>query len=59
MPDDTAVYGFVYDFQDAYGEVPGRTVLVNHDGETDADAIADALPETYHDAVGRLLYSND
>jgi len=54
MPDDTAVYGFVYDFQDAYGEVPGRTVLVNLDGETDTDTIAGALPEEYRDAVGRL-----
>ncbi|MFT4891182.1 MAG: carbonic anhydrase [Halobacteriales archaeon] len=55
VPDDAAVYGFVYDFQRIYGDDPGRTYLVNLDGETDPDAIAEALPVEYESFVGRLL----
>ena len=56
VPDDVAVYGFVYDFQGVYGDEHGRTYLVNVDGETDPDAIADLLPEAYADATHSLLY---
>ena len=55
VPDDVAVYGFVYDFQGIYGDDGGRTYLVNYDGETDPDAIAEQVPDDYADAVRRLL----
>ncbi|MFC7081509.1 carbonic anhydrase [Halorussus caseinilyticus] len=56
IPDSASVYGFVYDFQRVYGDVPGRTYLVNDDGETDPDAIADRLPSEYADNVASLLH---
>lgn len=55
VPDEADVYGFVYDFQRIYGDVPGRTYLVNLDGETDPDAIASAVPDEYEPFVERLL----
>ena len=55
VPDDVAVYGFVYDFQGIYGDDGGRTYLVNYDGETETDAIAEQIPDEYADAVRRLL----
>ncbi|MFD1565498.1 carbonic anhydrase [Haloarchaeobius amylolyticus] len=55
VPDDVAVYGFVYDFQGIYGDDGGRTYLVNYDGETDPDAIVERVPDEYADAVRRLL----
>ncbi|NHN48274.1 carbonic anhydrase [Halostella sp. JP-L12] len=54
VPEDANVYGFVYDFQEVYGDVRGRTYLVNVDGETDTDVIAGELPEAFGDAVKRL-----
>ncbi len=56
VPDDVDVYGFVYDFQGIYGEEHGRTYLVNLNGETAPDAIADQVPEAYESAVRSLLY---
>ncbi|MDS0294848.1 carbonic anhydrase [Halogeometricum luteum] len=50
------LYGFVYDFQNAYGDVDGRTVLVNVDGETDTDALREAVPDGYEEFVGSLLH---
>lgn len=55
IPDDVSVYGFVYDFQRVYGDQPGRAYLVNHEGETDPDAIAEQLPAAYESFVRRLL----
>ncbi|MFA9415947.1 carbonic anhydrase [Natrinema sp. HArc-T2] len=55
VPDDVAVYGFVYDFQGIYGDDGGRTYLVNYDGETEPDTIAEQIPDEYADAVRRLL----
>lgn len=52
--DELPVYGFVYDFQGAYGETPGRCYLVNLDGATEPEAIAEALPER-HQGVARRL----
>ena len=54
VPDDVTVYGFVYDFQGIYGDDGGRTYLVNYDGETEPDAIAERVPDEYADAVRRL-----
>ncbi|ELY55880.1 carbonic anhydrase [Natronolimnohabitans innermongolicus] len=56
IPDDVDVYGFVYDFQGVYGNEHGRTYLVNVNGETDPDAIAELIPEEYATATDSLLY---
>jgi len=55
VPDGTTVYGFVYDFQDVYGPVPGRTYLVNAGGETDVGALRDRVPDGDEACVRRLL----
>lgn len=55
VSNDRNLYGFVYDFQEAYGDVDGRTVLVNANDETDPDALRDAVPDGYEDFVGSLL----
>jgi carbonic anhydrase len=55
VPDETAVYGFVYDFQSVYGDEPGRTYLVNADGETDTGALRELVPGEFEGAVRRLL----
>ena len=56
VPDDVSVYGFVYDFQGVYGNEYGRAYLVNVDGETNPDAIADLIPDQYETATDSLLY---
>ncbi|GAB3680041.1 carbonic anhydrase [Salinarchaeum chitinilyticum] len=55
VPDDVDVYGFVYDFQRVYGDVPGRAYLVNAAGETDPDALRGLLDDEFADHVHRLL----
>jgi carbonic anhydrase len=55
LPDDVMVLGFVYDFQGVYGDVRGRTYLVNADGETDPAALCERVPERFEDCVTRLL----
>jgi len=55
VPDDVDCYGFVYDFQCVYGDVPGRTYLVNVDGETDPSALKKAVGDEFEDHVRRLL----
>jgi carbonic anhydrase len=55
VPDDTAVYGFVYDFQGVYGDEPGRAYLVNARGETDVAALRERVPEGFEEAARRLL----
>ena len=54
VPADVHVYGFVYDFQRVYGDVPGRAYLVNDDGETDPVSIAEGVPNEYERFVRRL-----
>ncbi|MCW8173211.1 hypothetical protein D8S78_19430 [Natrialba swarupiae] len=56
VPEDVDVYGFVYDFQGIYGNEDGRTYLVNVNGETDPDVIADLIPDRYETATHSLLY---
>lgn len=56
IPDHVDVYGFVYDFQGVYGDEYGRTYLVNHNGETDPDAVADHIPDEYKAVTRSLLY---
>ncbi|ELZ35011.1 carbonic anhydrase [Halogeometricum pallidum JCM 14848] len=56
VSEEKDLYGFVYDFQSAYGDVDGRTVLVNADGETDPDALRETVPDGYEEFVGSLLH---
>lgn len=56
VPEDVSVYGFVYDFAGAYGADDGRAYLVNLDGETNPDAIADQLPAEHERVTHSLLY---
>jgi len=55
VPDDVAVYGFVYDFQGVYGDEHGRAYLVNADGETSVDALRERAPDEFAASVRRLL----
>ncbi len=56
LPSDMPVYGFVYDFQRAYGDEIGRCYLVNLDGITEPTKIAEAVPDTHSVAVRSLLW---
>jgi len=56
LPDDVDVYGFVYDFQGIYGNEHGRAYLVNLNGETNPEKIAEALPDEYETTTDSLLY---
>lgn len=55
IPEDEKIYGFVYDFQEVYGETPGRTYLVNVNGETRIQELKGLVPDHHEDAVKRLL----
>jgi carbonic anhydrase len=55
VPDDTLVLGFVYDFHETYGDVPGRTYLVATDGETDPAALRERVGANGEMAVRSLL----
>ncbi|AKH96948.1 carbonic anhydrase [Halanaeroarchaeum sulfurireducens] len=55
VPDTVAIYGFVYDFQGVYGDVPGRVYVVNAGGETDESTLQNRLPDRLTDHVARLL----
>lgn len=55
VPEDTRIYGFVYDFQGVYGSAPGRTYLVNVDGESDPERLRSAVPAEYAEYVESLL----
>lgn len=55
VSDEKDLYGFVYDFQQSYGDVDGRTVLINVDGETGSDALHETVPSGYEGFVGSLL----
>ncbi len=56
IPDSVTVYGFVYDFQAVYGDEKGRAYLVNLDGETEPDRIAESIPAEFESATRSLLY---
>ncbi len=56
IPDEVAVYGFVYDFQGVYGDTYGRCHLVNYNGETNPTQIATAIPDQYETVTRSLLY---
>lgn len=55
VSDHRDLYGFVYDFQGAYGGPRGRTYLVNVDGETDPSALREAVPDDDAEFVRSLL----
>lgn len=55
VPDGASVYGFVYDFQRVYGDLPGRAYLVDADGETDLDELRRLVPDEFEGQVRRLL----
>ncbi len=55
IPDDISLFGFVYDFQGVYGDVPGRAYLVNVDGETETEALEKQVPNRFRSHVDRLL----
>jgi carbonic anhydrase len=55
IPDSVSIVGFVYDFQRVYGDVPGKTYLVNVDGKTDRDELLTAVPGGFDSYVKRLL----
>jgi len=54
IADGIDVYGFVYDFQGVYGDVAGRTYLVNADGETGPGTLREHVPAGYEEWVRRL-----
>lgn len=54
IPADEDLYGFVYDFHNRYGTVPGRAYLTNANGVTDVQALRDQVPEDYREHVKRL-----
>lgn len=45
VPDDVAVIGTVYDFQDVYSDTRGKVHVINVDGETDVEALRETHPE--------------
>jgi carbonic anhydrase len=55
VPTEIDVYGFVYDFQSVYDALPGRTYLVNANGETDLGQLRETVPEASDGFVDRLL----
>jgi carbonic anhydrase len=55
ISDEKDLYGFVYDFQQAYSDVDGRTVLVNANGDTDPEALRGRVPDGYEEFVDSLL----
>lgn len=56
VPDDVDAYGFVYDLHEKFGDVPGRTYVVDVNGTTDPGAIADSLSQEYASYVESALY---
>jgi carbonic anhydrase len=52
---ETDVYGFVYDFHQAYGDRDGVAYLVNANGERDPAALRDLVGDERTDHVATLL----
>lgn len=55
IADERNLYGFVYDFQGAYGGARGGTYLVNVDGETDRSELRERVADRYEPFVRTLL----
>ncbi|NUB93750.1 carbonic anhydrase [Haloterrigena sp. SYSU A121-1] len=56
VSEERNLYGFVYDFQGAYGGMRGRTYLVNIDGETDPCQLKQQVPNRYEEFVQSILH---
>jgi carbonic anhydrase len=59
IPSSLPLIGLVYDLHEYYGSEPGAIHLVNLDGCTDYDELADALPEEFRPRARRLTTSFD
>lgn len=57
VPDDTSVFGFVYDFTGRYAGDRGRAYLVSVNGETDPAVLRHRVPPDSESAVKTLLQS--
>jgi carbonic anhydrase len=55
VPDDTTVFGFVYDLHGSYGGKQGRVYLVAADGDTAPDALREWVDDEDESAVQSLL----
>jgi carbonic anhydrase len=55
VPDDTTVFGFVYDLHGSYGGERGRVYLVAADGDTDPDALREWVDDEDESSVQSLL----
>ncbi|WP_255195024.1 carbonic anhydrase [Halorarius litoreus] len=55
IPDDTSVFGFVYDLHGVYGGKRGRVYLVAADGETGPETLEKWVNEENESAVRSLL----
>ncbi|WP_416839138.1 carbonic anhydrase [Haloferax sp. DFSO52] len=54
IPESTDCWGFVYDFQHAYGDEDGATYLVAVNGESDPERVAERVPEKFERRVRSL-----
>ena len=55
VPDDESIFGFVYDFQEIYGDCRGRAYLVNVDGTTNVEILREQVPDGFDSYVERLV----
>ena len=55
VPESEQIYGFVYDFQGVYGDVRGRTYLVNANGVTAPGKLRELISSEFAEYVKRLL----
>lgn len=55
VPDEVAVYGFVYDLRGSYGGPRGRAYLVNANGERGLDTLRGLVPAGAKEHVASLL----
>lgn len=51
IPEATDCWGFVYDFQHAYGDDDGAAYLVTANGESDPERVAELVPEEFERRV--------
>ncbi|WP_410765251.1 carbonic anhydrase [Haloferax sp. DFSO60] len=54
VPEATNCWGFVYDFQHAYGAEDGAVYLVAANGESDAETLTELVPERFASRVKSL-----
>lgn len=55
VPEDTNIYGFVYDFQAVYGGEKGKLYLTNVNGDRDPATIKEHVSEAMYGHVDRLV----